>query len=178
MTWPAWRGAGSAFDLRSAFAYVHSFTEQRDNLSEAAAEIQTALATLIALAVDSMPADRAERHRSPLRLSYIAAMVNGVLQARTMHERIETELQELDKPEKIKRAITEARAWGWRFTHPENTIRFHEPSEPIETPPCREPDAQPGPPPTIAGDFETWTPADFYRAADFRIFSQNGGSPS
>jgi hypothetical protein len=90
---PAWRGAGSAFDAKSAFDYVRSFVELKvpgaahDNVSAAedkAGTIQTALATLIGFAVDSMPADEAERVRARLRRSYVAALVNGVLQARTM----------------------------------------------------------------------------------------------
>ncbi len=83
-----------------------------------------------------------------------------------MHERIETEVQALREAEKVKRRITGARAWAWRFTHPENTIRFREPPRPIETPPYREPVAPASPP----SDPEAWTAADFYRAADFRIF--------
>ena len=170
---PAWRAAELAFD------YVHGFVELKvagwcDNLSEEedkAAAIQSSLKTLIGFVVDSMPAEQADRVRARLQRSYVAALINGVLQARTMHERIEHEAKALREAEKIKRAITQARRWGWRFTHPEHTIRgVGEPHEPIETPSYREPAALKAGAPLIAAEHENWIAENYYEAADFRIF--------
>ncbi len=162
---PAWRKATKPEE------YVRGLVEMKvpdgrdrprtEEEEDGAAAIQTSIKTLIVLAVDAMPPDEATRARDRLRLSYVAALINGVLQARTMHERIEHEMRELREAEKIKRAFAEIRAWGWRFTHPENTIRWRPYEPPTGTPPSREP-------PAILA--EKWTAEDYLAAADFRIF--------
>jgi hypothetical protein len=161
-------------DYASAIDYVCGLVGlegpvRRDNLSEAQLEkadaIETSLTLLIGFAIDADP-ERADRVRANLRRSFVAALINGVLQARTMHSRIEYEKRALREAEKVKRAVTEVRRWGWRFSHPEHTIRW-KPDDKFETPPYREPES--GAPP-IAPEPENWTAQNFYQGADFRIY--------